>query len=595
MEPFPAGVAVHERRGKPLLLQAREIPLAKLSETATEVAHNLDRRATMPAGSVQTNGDIAWSREEGEEMFGELEVLYKRIPESFLMVVFPRGENVFMAQELMDNVLAVLFKVCGEHLNPAAMVAKSAELVFALDELLASSAPLQERTVPQRELRELNMEHSRRRNELLRFSMVVHPSELQAPTGVDLHVPASCKKLAVTQVGIADPDALEYYGEADAMPQPPSMNQYAVYKDEDYEEGSDGVEIDDEEGEILFDDDFGNAFDDEEEERDEIELLPQYADESMNEGMDDLGKQEWESFDGTSPAFNGHYDANVPAGGFPMGRMNFKPRPEPCFLILQEHWKLNKDGRKSTACSLVGKVLRCIRGTRGMQEPIHFTVSTPSHLQLKNIAANPRIFTLQNSMDTGKTFTTVLSENQKMNILQSHAQVLGIKYSLNPSLCIQPLQVHATAHFFSGNGLSLATRVLLAIDFKSSSALSHPLRDIVFALKVPEAFALPPNKTSCLAQVSSTERKIKWQTLFLDPGCMDTLLVEFYAAQGTSDSHVLEDLSSMACRATFRHTGGSFSGISLTMEKELDWVTLVPAEGSGEMTFTPQIRKHIAI
>lgn len=54
MEPFPAGVAVHERRGKPLLLQAREIPLAKLSETATEVAYSLDRRATMPAGSVQT-------------------------------------------------------------------------------------------------------------------------------------------------------------------------------------------------------------------------------------------------------------------------------------------------------------------------------------------------------------------------------------------------------------------------------------------------------------------------------------------------------------------------------------------------------------
>lgn len=528
-------------------------------------------------------------------MFGELEVLYKGITESFLMVVFPRGENVFLAQELMDNVLAVLLKVCGEHLDPAAIVAKSAELVFALDELLASSNPLQGSAVPQRGLRELNMVHTQRRDNLMRFSMVVHPSELQAPTGVDVHIPASCKKLAVTQVGFADPDALEYYGEADPIAQPPSMNQYAVYKDDDYEEGSDGAEIEDEEGEILFDDDFGNAFDDEEEERDEIELLPQYADESMIEGTDGLGKQEWESFDGTSSAFNGHYDANVPAGGFPMGRMNFKPRSDPCFLVLQEHWKLSKHGRKATACSIVGQVFRCIRGTRGMQEPMHFTVSTPSHLQLKKIAANPRIFALESSMETGKTFTTVISENQKMNILQSHVQVLGIKYSLNPSLCIQPLQVHATAHFFSGNGLSLATRVVLAVDFKSSSALSHPLRDIVLAMKVPEALALPPHKTSCLAQVSTTERKIKWQKLFLDPGCMDSLLVEFHAAQGTPDSQVLEELESMTCRASFRHAGGTFSGISLTMEKELDWVTLVPAEGSGEIIFTPQIRKHITI
>eukprot|EP00963_Diacronema_lutheri_P007229 scaffold633_cov321-Pavlova_lutheri.AAC.7 len=540
------------------------------------------------------NGDVAWNREEGEEMFGEFEVLYKGIPESLVMVVFPRGENVFLAQELMDNVVGILVKVCGEQVNSAAMVAKSAELVLALDELLASSTLLQAWSGADREFRQLNIEHTQRRRNLMSFSMVVHPSEMQAPRGVNVHVPASCKRLGITHVGFEDPDALEYYGEAEATPQTPSMSQYAMYKDEDYEEDLDGPEPEDEEEEVSFDDEFGNAFDDAQNEIDEIELLPQYADESTFEENIDAGKQEWESFDMASPAFAGNgLESTVPHGGFPMGRMNFRPRPDPCVLLLQERWKLRIKGRKAKSCSLVGQVLQCIQGTRGIKEPMHFTVSTPSHLEVRRVAANPRIFALQSSMQAGKTFTSVVSQNPQLDVLQSHAQIPGIKYSLNPSNCVQPLQVHATAHFLSGNGLSLATRVLLAIDFKTSSALTRPLKDIAFDLNVPEVFVLPPKRTSHLAQVSKSEGKIKWHKIFLDPGCMDTVLVEFCAVQGIPDARVLEQLPDMRCSATFRYTGGTFSGISLTMEKELDWVSISPSEGFGELEFIPCIKKHI--
>lgn len=53
MEPFPAGIALHVQYGKPILLQAREMPLAVLAEAATNTSRRLSRRASMSPGSVQ--------------------------------------------------------------------------------------------------------------------------------------------------------------------------------------------------------------------------------------------------------------------------------------------------------------------------------------------------------------------------------------------------------------------------------------------------------------------------------------------------------------------------------------------------------------